>query len=103
VRVLGATSHPTAAWVTQAVRNLAMDLQKRRDGNIATALQVAGQRRPHLAGQRQQRAVTGFASTHPHSGVAPADIVQPQFHNFAGPQRQSRHAQDDRPVTQPAR
>src|SRR5947207_9225225 len=27
VRTLGATAHPTTAWVTQAVRNLAMDLQ----------------------------------------------------------------------------
>lgn len=27
IRVLGATPHPTAAWVAQAVRNLAMDLQ----------------------------------------------------------------------------
>ncbi|HXL94542.1 MAG TPA: integrase core domain-containing protein [Streptosporangiaceae bacterium] len=32
IRVLGATPHPTAGWVTQAARNLAMDLDDARRG-----------------------------------------------------------------------
>jgi putative transposase len=27
IRVLGATPHPTASWVVQAAKNLAMDLE----------------------------------------------------------------------------
>lgn len=27
VRILGTTAHPAAAWVTQAIKNMAMDLE----------------------------------------------------------------------------
>ena len=69
----------------------------------AAVLQVVRQRRPHLARQRQQRAVTGLADAHPQRGVAPVEILQSQLHDLAGPQPQPGHAQDDRPVPQPAR
>ncbi len=32
VHVAGVTAHPTSAWVTQAARNLLLDLDQRADG-----------------------------------------------------------------------
>jgi hypothetical protein len=65
--------------------------------------QICRHRGPHLSGQRQQRAVTGLAGTDPHGSVAPVQVLQPQPHDLAGPHPQPGHAQDDRPVPQPAR
>ena len=65
--------------------------------------QVGRQRGPHLGGQGQQRPVTGLTGTHPHGGVTPVQVLQPQPHDLAGPHPQPGHAQDDRPVPQPPR
>ncbi len=51
VRILGATAHPTAAWVTQTARNLLMDLDE------------AGRQAKYLI--RDQRELHGSDFRHP--------------------------------------
>jgi hypothetical protein len=48
IRILGATAHPTAAWVTQAARNLVMDIED------------AGGRVKYLIRDRDDKYPTGF-------------------------------------------
>jgi hypothetical protein len=55
VRVLGATAHPTAAWVTQVVHNLAM----RRAGRSAAASRSPSRGSAHVASQNPARGSAG--------------------------------------------
>jgi hypothetical protein len=57
IRVLGATAHPTASWVTQAAGNLAMDLED--------------------AGRHVRFPSTSTTPTDPHQGIANARPLHP--------------------------
>lgn len=93
VRVLGATAHPTAAWVTQAARNLVMDLDdagcrvkyliRDRDGkypamfdailaDAAITVVLSGVRMPRM------REYERHHNRHrPHRGIANARPLRP--------------------------
>jgi hypothetical protein len=58
VRVLGATAHPTAAWVAQAARNLVMDLDD------------AGSRVRYLIRDRDGKYPAGFDAVLADAGIA---------------------------------
>jgi hypothetical protein len=58
VRVLGATAHPTAAWVTQVARNLVMDLDD------------AGCRVEYLIRDRDGKYPAGFDQVRTDAGIA---------------------------------
>jgi hypothetical protein len=57
VRVLGVTAHPTAAWVTQLARNLAMDIQD------------AGTKIKYLIRDRDVRYLAGFDGVLAEEGI----------------------------------
>jgi transposase InsO family protein len=58
VRILGATAHPTAAWVTQTARNLAMDLHD------------AGGQITHVIRDRDGKYPALFDAILAHTGIA---------------------------------
>ncbi|PIA98512.1 integrase [Streptomyces sp. HG99] len=57
IRILGATAHPTAGWVTQAARNLVMDLQD------------AGATITHLIRDRDSKFTRAFDSVFEDEGI----------------------------------
>ncbi|MET8406127.1 integrase [Streptomyces sp900116325] len=97
IRILGATAHPTAAWATQAAKNLVMDLEdaecrarfliRDRDGKFPglfdTVLKdagievvLSGVRMPRMK-SIMERWVQTCRSHRPHQGIANARPLHP--------------------------
>ena len=57
IRILGATTHPTAAWTTQAIRNLVMDLED------------AGMKAKYLIRDRDSKFTAAFGAVLADTGI----------------------------------
>ncbi|WP_413811014.1 helix-turn-helix domain-containing protein [Streptomyces sp. OE57] len=81
IRVLGGTAHPTASWVTQAAKNLVMDLEEHE---LLDRTLIWNQR--HLL--HALREFEEFNNSHrPHQGIANARPLHPLPTPIDGPDK----------------